>query len=336
VFLGFLRFAVIVQLLQSSDWYSWNAYSRSNFFTSVRCYQTQIHYIEALEKIGAIPMSLPVLSEYSDDSVVQRQLDLVDAVVIQGGLDVTPSLYNEDQAPETGPCDLQTDEYLLKIIKYASERKMPILGICRGLQILNVAFGGTLYQDFTYRGVSDEDHQGDQFNTCNWKHTINVKDGSYMATLFPENSTLYVNSFHHQSIKDLADGFVVDAESDDGCIEAFHRDGTDQWIFGVQFHPEQHLRCNDDFLPIFNELLKKAQEFAESSASSSTKGSSTTGSSTTGSSTTSSSTTGSSTTGSSTTSTSITSASSTSTSEGTISKMPIWGVVVLVLMGILF
>lgn len=229
--------------------------------------QTQIHYIEAIEKAGGIPLTLPVLKDVSDPTILAGQLELVDGIIIQGGLDVTPSLYNEEATGLLGQTDLQTDTFLVELIKLATVNKIPILGICRGLQILNVAFGGSLYQDFTYRGLANEAHQGDATKGCDWKHTVSIKSGSYLAKLFPANTTLYVNSYHHQSIKALADGFEVDGTSDDGVIEVFHRNTSDHYVFGVQFHPEQHLRCNDDFLPIFTSLVNEAQLFKVKSES---------------------------------------------------------------------
>jgi hypothetical protein len=118
---------------------------------------TQIHYILAVEKAGGIPITLPVLQTFNSE-IIKRQVEAVDAILIQGGLDVTPSLYNEEPKPEIGQTDIQTDNFLIEVIKQAVERKIPILGICRGLQILNVAFGGTLYQDLKYAGLESNSH----------------------------------------------------------------------------------------------------------------------------------------------------------------------------------
>ena len=81
--------------------------------------------------------------------------------------------------------------------------------------------------------------------------------------MFPQNDTLYVNSFHHQAIKDLGQNLIVDAKSEDGIIEAIHLDSSDQWIFAVQFHPEQNMRFNDDFKPIFTEFIEQAKKSQE-------------------------------------------------------------------------
>ena len=221
--------------------------------------QTQIHYIEAIEKSGGIPISLPVLQSFNTE-IIKRQVEVIDSLLIQGGLDVTPSLYHEERKPETDPIDLQTDMFIIEAIKQAAARKIPILGICRGIQILNVAYGGNLYQDLKYAGIVDDSHKQPYNDTEGYKHTINVSKNSILSKMFPNNNTLYVNSFHHQAIKDLAPHFIIDAKSDDGIIEAMHLDSTDQWIFAVQFHPEQNMRYNNDFKPIFTEFINQAKK----------------------------------------------------------------------------
>ena len=93
----------------------------------------------------------------------------------------------------------------------------------------------------------------------NHKHTINVEKDSLLSKLIPNKDKLNVNSFHHQAVKELAKGFSVDAKSDDGIIEAIHLNDESQWIFAVQWHPEQQIRISDDFIPLFNEFVKQAK-----------------------------------------------------------------------------
>ena len=222
--------------------------------------QTQIHYIEAVEKSGGIPLSLPVLQTFNIETI-KRQVEAVDGIIIQGGLDVDPSLYHEERSPLLGETDIQTDNFLMEVIKQASLRKIPILGICRGFQILNVYYGGSLYQDLSEVGIENIIHRQDVDTICQYHHSIKIEPNSRLAKMFPNNDTLYVNSFHHQAIKKVANNFVVDARANDSIVEAFHLNSDEQWIFGVQFHPEQFLRCgNNTFMPIFSELINKAKE----------------------------------------------------------------------------
>ena len=219
--------------------------------------QTEIHNIESIEKSGGIPITLPVLQTFNRE-IIKRQVELIDGLLIQGGLDVTPSLYHEEQKEETGMTNLQTDNFIIEVIKQAFERKIPILGICRGIQILNVAFGGTLYQDLKYAGTSSDLHR--QNDSEIYKHTINVTKDTFLSKMFPNNDTLYVNSYHHQAIKDLANNFIIDAKSNDGIIEAIHYNSSNQWIFGVQFHPEITMSYNNDFMPLFSEFINQTRK----------------------------------------------------------------------------
>lgn len=225
--------------------------------------KTQIHYIAAVQKGGGIPISLPVLEEF-DIETIKRQMELIDGLLIQGGVDVDPSLYCEEAKPELDITDIQTDKFILELIKIAKEKKMPIFGICKGIQILNVAYGGTLYQDLTYAGLDSNSHKQDSKTICNHKHTVKVVPNSLLSKIIPDKEILYVNSYHHQAVKDLAKGFVIDAKSDDGIIEAMHLDDDNHWVFAVQWHPEQQVRISDDFVPLFSELVKQAKIFRNS------------------------------------------------------------------------
>ena len=222
--------------------------------------QLQIHYIEAIERVGGIPISLPVL-QFFNPEVVKKQIDLVDALVIQGGLDVDPEFYgNETRDQNLGTTNIKTDQFILESIKQARARKIPILGICRGLQILNVYFNGTLYQDLpTNVGEETKIHRQNASQLCEPAHNITIMPGTLMASMFPTKTKMEVNSWHHQAIKKLGDNLEINAEADDGIIEAIQYKGDDEWIFGVQFHPEQFMKCGkDDFIQIFIELIKQA------------------------------------------------------------------------------
>ena len=222
--------------------------------------KTQIHYIKAVQRGGGIPITLPVLEEF-DIETIRRQVELIDGLLIQGGVDVNPSLFGEESKPELDITDIQTDKFILELIKIAKEKKIPILGICKGIQILNVAYGGTLYQDLKYAGVDNSLHKQEANTICNHKHTVKVVKDSLLNKLIPGKEILYVNSYHHQAVKDLAKGFIIDAKSEDGIIEAMHLDDDSQWVLAVQWHPEQQIRISDDFVPLFTELVKQAKIF---------------------------------------------------------------------------
>lgn len=219
--------------------------------------KTQIHYIEAVQKSKGIPIVLPVLEEFNEETI-KRQVSLVDAILIQGGIDVTPSLYGEEALPELDITCLKTDKFLLEVIKCAKERKIPILGICKGMQLINVSYGGTLYQDIKYAGLDSKSHRQSDESITKPFHSINLEKNTLLGKIFDNKEKLMVNSYHHQAVKDLGKGLVIDAKADDGIIESIHYDDKSQWILGVQFHPEQLSRNNEDFRAIFSEFIKQA------------------------------------------------------------------------------
>ena len=221
--------------------------------------QIQVHYIEAIEKAGGIPIGLPVLQNFNTDNL-KKQIEVIDALLIQGGLDVDPYFYKEERDPLLEQTNIQTDQYLIEAIKIAKERKIPILGICRGLQIINVAFGGSLYQDLSKASIDVNNHRQKANELCEVKHNIKIQKNTLMSKMFPNNETMGVNSWHHQAIHRLAEDFVIDAYADDGkIIEAMHHKADDQWIFAVQFHTEQFMKCvNNAFLKIFTEFVDQA------------------------------------------------------------------------------
>ena len=220
--------------------------------------KTQIHYIQAIQNAGGIPISLPVLDLFNSE-VIKRQVGLVDAILLQGGLDISPSLYGEKPLPELDTTCMKTDKFMLEVIKHAIDRKIPILGICKGMQMINVYFGGTLYQDLKYAGLGSKSHRQKDETITEPFHSINIEKNSLLGKMIPDKDKLDVNSYHHQAIKDLGKGLVADAKADDGIIESIHFDDKEQWIFGTQFHPEQLSRKNDEFKGIFSELVKQAK-----------------------------------------------------------------------------
>ncbi|OOM78247.1 gamma-glutamyl-gamma-aminobutyrate hydrolase family protein [Clostridium sp. BL-8] len=206
-------------------------------------------YVESVIRGGGIPIILPILS---NEESIRQQIETLDGVVLSGGIDVNPLLYNEEPSPKLGFIFPEKDNFDLLIAKIAYELNKPILAICRGHQILNVAFGGTLYQD-----LSDMDG-------CYIKHQQQTKNGAVTHTLdILENSILHdilgssiiSNTFHHQAIKDLAPGFKVTAYSKDNVIEAIESIDK-EFVVGVQFHPEIMTVYNDEnMLKLFKAFI---------------------------------------------------------------------------------
>ena len=131
------------------------------------------------------------------------------------------------------------------------------------MQLINVSFGGTIYQDLKYAGLDSKSHRQSEETITSPFHSINVEKEGLLAKLIPNKEKLNVNSYHHQAqaVKDLGRGLNIDAKADDGIVEAISYKGNDQWILGVQFHPEQLIRRDDEFKALFYEFINQANLF---------------------------------------------------------------------------
>lgn len=232
-----------------------------------------LHYLEQsvarwLLRGGAMPVMVPA---FESQSLVQREevnlhhyANALDGLVLQGGNDVSPTAYGETPLRPEWSGDVIRDRYEMALIRAFVSAGKPVFGICRGLQILNVSFGGTLYQDLpTERGTSilhlDSTKYEENF------HSLQIEQGGWLASLYPTEQTLKINSIHHQGIKDLAAGFKVEARCpDDGAIEAISRLG-DTFIAGVQWHPEFHVLDRPDLFddgPMLRHFLSACRQAA--------------------------------------------------------------------------
>ncbi|NRF69056.1 gamma-glutamyl-gamma-aminobutyrate hydrolase family protein [Aquincola sp. S2] len=206
-----------------------------------------LHYLEQsvahwLLAGGAIPVMVPAVDR---DSLVKRSdIDLphyaqaLDGLVLQGGNDVAPESYGETALAPDWSGDRVRDRYEMALIQAFVDAGKPVFGICRGLQLLNVNFGGTLLQDIaTQRPQSQSHRDGSKYERH--FHSVEFVPGSVLAALYPDRRAT-INSIHHQGIKDLAPGFTVEAHCpEDGMIEAIRREGPG-YVAGVQWHPEFH------------------------------------------------------------------------------------------------
>lgn len=188
-------------------------------------------YTEAILAAGGVPVILPVTA---DLEAINLQVTVVDAVLLSGGQDIDPCFYGEDPLPALGRVLPERDEYEIKLTLHAHTRKKPVLGICRGLQVINVAFGGTLYQDIGQLQSAVLKHYQDTTRHA-LGHSVTLQRNSQLFQILGAGR-LRVNSYHHQAIKLLAPGFRAVATAGDGIIEAIESDGGT--VLGVGWHPE--------------------------------------------------------------------------------------------------
>ena len=200
-----------------------------------RYVRSDLDYVEGVAAAGGVPVVLPPIGDAHTAEAVIHGLD---GLLLSGGSDLHPGYYGETPMPELGPTIPERDAFEVPLLELALRRGLPIFGICRGMQLLNVALGGTLYQDLPSqwgRGVLKHRQE-----TPKWQptHEVEVSGDAYLAEIM-DREVLKVNSYHHQGIKDLADGLVVTARSSDGVAEAVEaRDLSERWVVGVQWHAE--------------------------------------------------------------------------------------------------
>jgi putative glutamine amidotransferase len=191
-------------------------------------------YVTALENAGLVPLIVPPLSS---DKAAASVLDSVSGLVLTGGEDVDPARYGEQRHEKVRTVNAARDATEAALVTEAKERRMPVLAICRGIQILNVALGGTLIQDIP-SAISTTISHDDEGPRDSRTHEISVEPGSLIArAIGTEHAT--VNSFHHQSVQRVADGMKITAKSPDGVIEGIESTDRNWWVMGVQWHPEE-------------------------------------------------------------------------------------------------
>jgi putative glutamine amidotransferase len=188
---------------------------------------------------------------------------VLDGLVLQGGSDVSPLTYGEEPLNQEWAGDRLRDVYEIELVHEFVEAGKPVLGICRGAQLINVAFGGTLFQDVTTQVADAQEHVTDEYEKH--RHGIRFEPGSRLARLYRAVERPRVTSIHHQSVKALGRGLRVEAWSEpDGVVEAIRGSGKG-YVFGVQWHPEFHYPDDGDSLdsaPILEEFLEAARRGA--------------------------------------------------------------------------
>lgn len=218
------------------------------------------NYSRAVIASGVIAMMLP-----SNNTDIDSLLDRLDGVIITGGGDIAPSEYGHAPHEKSEGIDAERDAFEMAIAREALRRDMPLLGICRGLQILNVALGGTMVQDIPALLPESQEHaqQSLKIHHEEFFHTVTLAEGEHPLRQMAKGDTLEVNSFHHQCIGDVADVLEVMARTDDGVIEAVYHPGV---TFGmaVQWHPEMVQHKDDEHAAIFASLVDAAGAYSMS------------------------------------------------------------------------
>jgi putative glutamine amidotransferase len=216
-------------------------------------------YYLAVAAAGGVPVMIPLFDE--DVETLREIYDRLDGICIPGGVDMDPETFGEERRPECGRIDPPRDRVELQLTRWALDDEKPLLGLCRGLQVLNVALGGTLYQDLA------ADHPGamkhDYFPTAGFardylSHEVVVTEGSRLAAVLGNRSL--VNSMHHQGIRTLGTGLTAAAVAPDGLIEGVEADAP--FCVGVQWHPETLTEADPRMARLFTEFVQAARSYS--------------------------------------------------------------------------
>lgn len=203
-------------------------------------------YIEAVQRSGNMPVIIPLTE---DTTLIEETLNKIDALILPGGEDISPSMYGEAPSKNLGEVNLPRDQWEDMVLTLAVKKGLPILGICRGMQMTNVHFGGTLYQDLPTEMPQSVVRHNQRVPRTIATHEVKVDKHSFLGKVTGKEK-LEVNTFHHQAVKKVAPGFKVVATAPDGVIEAM--ESTQYPIVCVQFHPEGLSFGNDStFTKIF-------------------------------------------------------------------------------------
>ncbi len=186
------------------------------------------YYVQAVQRAGGLAVLLPPTAE---EALLNDYIELCQGLVFTGGGDFDPACWGEEASPESGDIDPRRDQFELGLAARAMQQRRPVLGICRGCQLLNVAAGGSLWQDI--RSTIGHAQKAPRHYPI---HAIFIEPGSRLAGIM-QSTEIRVNSFHHQAVKRLGHGLAITAMAGDGTIEAIESRGA-HFCIGVQWHPE--------------------------------------------------------------------------------------------------
>lgn len=209
-------------------------------------------YIKAVAAAGGIPLIIPV---GTDISMAEDYVSLIDGLLLPGGEDVLPELYHEAAHHTVTVTAPEKDALETELVKCAVREGKPVFGICRGMQLLNVIFGGNLYQDLPSQQPSNINHRQSMDERAALTHSVSVLPDTLIGRLLGAGE-LSVNTYHHQAAKKIAPGFSVSAVAPDGVVEAI--ECPEKRIYAVQWHPEELVEFYPRFRPLFEYLVEEA------------------------------------------------------------------------------
>ena len=209
-------------------------------------------YIQSIRYSKGIPLVLPIVRS---DHILEQYVNLCDGFLFCGGEDITPLLFGEEPKPGNGHTCITVDLFQIRLMKLILKSGKPIFAICRGMQVLNIACGGSIWQDLSLTPGTSIDHMQRSASRQEVSHRIHTQKNSILRTVIGE--TLYVNSFHHQAVNTPGSDINITARASDGTIEAIEIKGY-SFAVGVQWHPECMFRTSPEMRQLFQKFICSA------------------------------------------------------------------------------
>ncbi|RCW50681.1 MULTISPECIES: gamma-glutamyl-gamma-aminobutyrate hydrolase family protein [unclassified Halanaerobium] len=216
-------------------------------------------YSDSVTAAGGYPFILPyIAAKESDEEYIEELISGFDGIILPGGSDIDPALYNSYPQKNLGQIYPERDRWELKILEIAKKLKKPILGICRGFQLINIYYGGRLKVDVCGNNVDSEiPHMALMVPKYYKTHSIEIRKNTRLAKIIEKEEKIAVNSYHHQAIEKVGKGLTVNAVAPDGIVEAVE-DQNYPYLFGVQWHPEMMSARDSLQLRIFEDFINFA------------------------------------------------------------------------------
>ncbi len=211
-------------------------------------------YVKSVWMAGGTPM---VLSVTTDDEMIASYIDSIDGYLCPGGGDIAPHLYGEDPVRGMSYFNMDQDYFEMEMIRGCVKAGKPVFGICRGMQVANVAFGGKMIQDIPSQYKTVQAHGGSMDARDEPFHSVMLEEGSLMKEIFGKDKIM-TNTFHHQAVKDVPEMFTITARAADGIPEAM--ECREKKILAVQFHPENMAQRFDEFVGLFKWLIDSCEK----------------------------------------------------------------------------